>query len=297
MNKRDLVLHVGAHRTGSTSLQWRLDSNAEALRAQSVAVLTPPRKDRRDNPTLRDSVRALRDVKGRFPGFWYRRTLNRARSTLEREIGKAQGGTTTRRLILSDEMMPGVAFSKEGEGLYPEAERHLNLLTRILPDTPSEIHLVIRSYESFIPSVFAMRALYVGGMPPFDALRNTLTRPERGWVELVDLLAEVFPSARLVISRLDTVSQEKVFLRLTDAKAETLDLDTPSHLNAAPTVEAIEAASAMTPGSYSPDALVEEHAKGRRFDPLTEEERGRLRQRYETDCRRLSARPSIRWYG
>ena len=36
MTEFPLILHLGAHRTGSTSVQWMLDSKAETLRPQGV---------------------------------------------------------------------------------------------------------------------------------------------------------------------------------------------------------------------------------------------------------------------
>ena len=50
----EIVLHLGAHRTGSTRLQYVLDANRDALATNATVALTPPRPGKRVSPTIRD---------------------------------------------------------------------------------------------------------------------------------------------------------------------------------------------------------------------------------------------------
>lgn len=296
-NNTQLVLHVGAHRTGSTSLQWRLDALSDALRRNGIVALTPPREGKRGSPTLRDATKVRISTNGLWRKPRQRAALRAARVLLADRISSEVGSTRVRRLILSDEVMLGPPFGPGGESVYPEADRKLATLQRILPQKPTEVHLVLRSYDSFLRSAYAMLAVYTDGVASFEKIQSRLITVDHGWPDLVEALRRRFPSAHLILSTLEKTNAEVILEKLCDLPVALLGASTPPprHLNHAPTMAAIEAARGQPKSSYNPDLLVKPHKDGDVFDPFSPDEKATLAARYARDCAEIAARHDVEW--
>ena len=283
----EIVLHLGAHRTGSTRLQYVLDANRDALATNATVALTPPRPGKRVSPTIRD-VLALVPTGRYWPVRHYLR-LRKARAMFRDLVADRPPGTPPRRIILSDENMLGPGFRTDGVGLYPCAYPRLAALRRLLGRPPSAVHLTLRAYDAFLVSVYAMAAVYRRDAPPFDDIRETLLAVHRGWPDVVDDVARAFPGTAVKLTRVERDPMENRVRDLVGPELpERFRFDGEERPNAAPTVEAM-AAAAGSGGRTSPDDLVARYAHGARFDPLTEEERSRLARRYVTDLESLQS--------
>ena len=293
-----LVLHLGAHRTGTTSIQAALDSASGELSRSGIVALTPPRPGKRGLITVRKLVKILVSAKG--PAALLKLPLKRYQSRnlldeLIRDCGVEPTGIS--RLILSDEMMPGRAFAPDGSSLYPFALDHLNSLKRVLSRPVDEIHLTLRSYDSFLTSVYAMRAVYAHDIPPFDEIAGRLLKIERRWPEVVGDVLSVFGEARLVLSTVEETGLQQRIAALVGPAADKIDFSShlPDRLNRAPTLEAITQAL-RAPGEIGdPDLLVEHFKNGTTFDPISKTERSRLKTNYEQDLDELRQIESLVW--
>ena len=286
--KPRIVLHVGAHRTGTTRLQILLDDNRDALAGVGLAALTPPRAGKRGVATIRDVVRRLPETRRsalmwflRFPpGYGPRRRLDRM-------IAEACAPGTPERLIFSDENLLGPPFDLSGRGLYPFARRRLAAFAGLLDRAPAEVHLTLRSYDAFLVSAYAMQAVHGARVLPFWAIRSNLLAPGRGWPELVADLADLFPASRLVLTQAE---RDPVRVRLGQLVGPqalgVMRIRGDPRPNRAPTVEAMAACGGVRDADLR-DRLVARHAGGARFDPLTEEERAALARRYARDMAAL----------
>ena len=283
----EIVLHLGAHRTGSTRLQSILDANRDALATNATVALTPPRRGKRVSPTIRD-VLALVPTRRSWPVRRYLK-LRKARAMFRDLVADGPPGPPPRRIVVSDETMLGPCFRTDGFGLYPCAYPSLVALRRLLGRPPSAVHLTLRAYDTFLVSVYAMAAVYRRDVPPFDDLRERFLAVHRGWPAVVDDVARAFPRTAVKLTRVERDTMEDRVRGLVGPEVlERFRLDGDQRPNAAPTVEAI-AAAAGPRGRTSPDDLVARHADGARFDPLTEEERARLAERYATDLESLES--------
>ncbi len=286
----DIVLHLGAQRTGTTRLQSILDANRGALATDATVALTPPRPGKRASATIRDVLALL----PAGPSRPVRRhlKLRRARAMLRGLVADGATGPPPRRIVLSDETMLGPCFRADGFGLYPFAHPSLVALGGLLGRPPSAVHLTLRAYDTFLVSVYAMSAVYRRDVPPFDDLRETFLAVRRGWPDVVDDVARAFPGTAVKLTR---VERDPMEARLRDLVGPDLPkvfrLDGDERPNAAPTVEAM-AAAAGSGGRASPDDLVARYADGARFDPLTAEERSRLALRYSEDVAALGLPPA-----
>ena len=293
----EIILHLGAHRTGSTRLQYVLDANRDALAAHATVALTPPRRGKRVSPTIRDVVALVPTRRSRPLRRYLKRHL--ARAILRRLLADRPPGPPPRRIILSDENMLGPGFRTDGLGLYPSAYPRLAALRRFLGRPPSAVHLTLRAYESFLVSAYAMSAVYRRAVPPFDDIREPLLAVRRGWPQVVDDVARAFPGTALKLTRVERDPMEDRVGDLAGPELlKRLRFDGDERLNAAPTVEAMAAAAgSISREPASLDDLVARHAHGARFDPLTAEERSRLAERYVTDLESLERAGYGTWCG
>ena len=277
----EIVLHLGAHRTGSTRLQIILDANSDILAEAGIAALTPPRPGKRISLTIRDAIDALPGAQVNFVKRF--RKLQSARALFHGLIADGKPDTAVPKLIVSEENLLGPVFEATGEGLYSSAFPRLAAFHQMLGRSPSEIHLTLRSYDTFLVSVYAMRAVYGGKIPLFDDIRNELLAVRRGWPDLVADVTRAFPGTPIKLTR---VEHDPVKSRVRDLVGfslfEKFRLGGEERPNMAPTVEAMRA-SAGIKGHAALDDLIARCADGARFDPLTGEESARLVRRYAND--------------
>ena len=160
----ELILHLGAHRTGSTRLQSILDSNQEVLVQNGIVALTPPRPGKRNLPTIRDVIRVLPGRPKHLPRYILKRV--RTRALFSRLVADGAIGYRPRRIIVSEENLFGSPFLPTGIGLYPSTFRRLILFRNLVAFIPCEIHLTIRAYDTFLVSLYAMLSVYSARQVP-----------------------------------------------------------------------------------------------------------------------------------
>jgi len=182
-----IVLHLGAHRTATTSLQRLLGDNPAALRQAGLAYWGPTR------------LRA-----GLFDGLYGAETVlppRRAgrparRAALQAEMA-AQGGTT--RLLVSDEDMLGtMRLLTQAQRLYPGAGARVARFAEGFAAHEVTLGLSIRCYDAFWASVLGWR-MQRGGPLPLHALCDRLVTQPRRWRHVIADLAQALPQARLLV--------------------------------------------------------------------------------------------------
>ena len=191
-----VTLHLGAHRTGTSTLQRLLSLNAAMLRAGGVAVWGPERT--RDglfagvmgdpgNATARRDVQAHRAA-GRIAML---------RSELARDgIG---------RLVVSDEnALGGLRENLLLGRLYPSVGPRLRRVSAALPGI-DRVVLSIRSPDMWWASAFAF--LMTRGFAPPDAVTiEAILRARRGWRQVIEDVAEALPGAALTVWTHETMA-------------------------------------------------------------------------------------------
>ncbi|WP_232796428.1 hypothetical protein [Roseovarius salinarum] len=184
----DVILHLGAHRTGTTSLQHYLACNARRLAAQGVRAWGPRR-------TRNGLLTGVMPTPGVLPP---ERQLARARGrlALALETARAEGVQT---LLVSDENMIGAARRNLRAGrLYPDAGRRMVRFARAFEGRITRLALSVRAQDAYWASVLAYAVARGHRMPDTDDLDRLVTAPRR-WRDVIADVARAVPGAELRI--------------------------------------------------------------------------------------------------
>lgn len=283
LKRIELVVHLGAARTGTSALQAALRSDDAKLRAGGTICLTPEGFGYRHRDTLRSFTRTVVAV-SRKTGPSRLRATFKARRELKALIGLG----SFERLILSDENLLGPVFgTSDDEAIYPNANEVLQALSRILKRTPDRIVLVIRPYDEFIASAFAMSAAYAHSRFFYDRPPPNIAAPVRGWPELIKIIATTYPAAKLEVFRTDTSTTDDVRLSLL-AETDTSHLSPIERINAAPSVDALKMIASSKPRSkVEIDEIIARHHAGSALHLFSDSQAARLRARYYADINRI----------
>ncbi|RJE86403.1 hypothetical protein [Paracoccus onubensis] len=152
--KRNIVLHLGAHRTGTTGLQTYLHKNDRKLKEGGCDLLYPPKS--------REVAFNYFDPKG--------------------ELG-----------IYSDENIVGymeenIASAK----LYPDAVGKLRRLEDLI-DRIHTVYFSIRNHEDYWKSSISYCVQKNGLKLPDDEQLDKIAESERGWLEVIKDIRKLFP--------------------------------------------------------------------------------------------------------
>jgi hypothetical protein len=294
----NLILHIGAHRTGTTTLQASLDAAQDVLSARGIAVLTPPRPDKRNQKTIRKLVNLAGSVRRPMGKLliWFKRKqaqtimLDLLNTATLRDI-------VFEDIILSDEKILGSIFGRNGKSIYPATKSHLQALKKLLPLDVSKIHLTLRSYDTFIISSYVMRAVYGSKIKPFETMTDELLTISKGWNDVIDDIRFIFPNAELTVSLFEVNSFEERLRSLVNDPQNQMNIGQyiVRPMNRAPTREAIEHVLGLSEKPDNPDEIVDQFAEGTPFDPLTKEQKTALQERYKKDTATIQNRSDIRF--
>lgn len=186
----DINLHIGVHRTASTTLQRFLDRNTAVLHQSGVEAWTP-----------------ARTRKGLFSGLFERpedmtdeieRRGNRSCGLISIELERARRlGRIS--LLISDENMVGSARNNlRQQQLYPLLGGRLQRLRPAFGGKLRRIGLSIRSYDTYWASCLAFGLTQGFRLPLLADLDRYVTQPRR-WRDLIREVAATFPGVEILV--------------------------------------------------------------------------------------------------
>ncbi|WP_413872044.1 hypothetical protein [Albidovulum sp.] len=185
---REITVHLGAHRTGTTALQRLLQRHSGRLAAAGVGFLGPATLRRED---LAGDLRAW--MKARAAGH------ASATAPLAAECERLVSAGC-RHVVISEENLPGAMGPNLSRAeLYPNAEARLAELSAALPAPPARIFLTVRDYPGYWRSARA-HALLAGDDVDFDASRFAGTAGN-SWMPLLRAIRTTFPDTRVMVAR------------------------------------------------------------------------------------------------
>lgn len=267
-----ITLHIGAHRTGSSSIQAALHIARADLAQSGLDIVAPQVADARhvtDHRPLLNRYLAAYDKQRQKSLAGRILSASSLRKTRRAYLEQASG--QNKELLWSDENILGRAVEASAPGvLYPEVRGRLEALERLAGLNVDRVILTIRTYDEFLVSYEAMRQAYGDGGIGFDKLESWSTRNLQGWTSVVHAVQEVFGNASIEICFFSKFLVSERFNKLTGRKlsekhaAEANDL-----VNIAPTKEALHALSSLKTSNaltkQDIDQLLLDHRNGHRF--------------------------------
>jgi hypothetical protein len=212
----DLILHIGAHRTGSTAFEQSLSINAARLVKEGVTLWSP--RDLRglagfaDLPQMASAPMGDKDAAA---------GLAAARAV----IARAMAGQPGKTLVLSEENMLGsMGLNLRKRSLYPTARARLLAYAAALPQVPRRVGLGIRSYAGFWVSSY-LYVLRRRALVHFDQIAAELANAPRGWREVVADVRHAFPESEICLWSAETLGTQvqDIACTLIDCRAEGME--------------------------------------------------------------------------
>lgn len=288
-----LILHLGAHKTGTSLLQkYMRDRSAELARMHIVAI---SRSDTnhligwggapRNHPELlREAVLAASrpsPIRGR-------------RSRLLRLV-PGFGRVRPRTVVVSHENALGRPFLPDEARLYPSALRCARGLASSLAGMEPRVVYYIRSQEEFLESYY-LQTVHQGGTQTFREWLAAIDVTALSWVPIVEGLARTFGAERVEVCDFATIRQGQnqfveEFLRICDPTLNPT-VDYHPRRNISVSQQGLDLALAMNPlltsgaERHTVRSFLQKNFNndtGARPVLLDEQEKATLRERYAAE--------------
>ncbi|WP_417465771.1 hypothetical protein [Kordiimonas sp.] len=178
--KRRIILHLGAPKTGTTSLQYYLSENREVL--ESAGVVYPERmiQGGQVDPlhTHLVQMRTRRNPEVAFDG---------ARARLA-ALFEASGAHS---LLLSNESLLGEPYHEDKPGFFPHHEKWIGELARLFDGYEVQVIYFIRNFATFLPSYY-VQYVRKGGTKTLREFCDHVTEDDLSWCPLIKGLQIAF---------------------------------------------------------------------------------------------------------
>ncbi len=266
----DIILHVGAHRSGTTTFQQYLRDHSEKLEAQSIGFWGPGR--------TRKSI---------FPGLFRPRASAKEIRRSEGRVQMHLAGTRlsgVEQLLISDENMIGSSRQSLRAGtLYPAIGERMARVSAAFGGQITRVVMTIRAQDLWWASAAAYTVAR-GHPVPSAEQKDYIAQSARTWRDVITDLSCAVPEAELMILPFEqSVGQPaKLFSAATGTKAP---LDVQGRwLNRSPCARELRGLLTDQGADISqvPDAVT-------RWQPFSPEQTARLRENYADDLHWLTA--------
>jgi hypothetical protein len=182
----EVILHLGAHRTATTSFQSYMKRNGDIWKTAHVGYSGPRRTGRGLHAAI---------LSGRGHG-WGDPVFQAALRRVKRQIDHARA-RGLKQLVVSDENMIGTVQNNMRAGqLYPDVAERLALFARAFEGQVATILFSPRSLGDYWCSALAC-SIGLGMDVPDRARLNDIAMSRRGWREVITDIAGAFPEAAL----------------------------------------------------------------------------------------------------
>jgi len=187
-----LVLHIGAHRTGSTLVEQMLSSASDD--GAGLAVWSP--RHMRALPGF-SRVHAHVDTRGEPLSANSAKVLG----TVRAQVTDAMATLDADALLISEENMLGTMGTNFRTGrFYPSVGARLSAFAAVLP-APVRVGLGIRGYAQVWNSAYGYVARRGKPLPGRAQARDALLARPRGWTAVVDAVRRVWPETEIMVWR------------------------------------------------------------------------------------------------
>lgn len=269
----DVILHLGAHRTATTTFQHYMRDQMEGLTDQGVAYWGPKHTRRSVFPGL---FRPVVGLKGR-------NVTRRAEGRIRMFCHQAQAHGVE-RLLVSDENLLGTCHQNLiAARLYPAAGERTARISAAFGGRLRRIVLCVRSLDLWWASAFALTVSRGHPVPTARRL-SAIASSRRSWRDVITDLACAAPGAEIEVMPFEAYAG-----RPDAVLCHALDDDAPADakhrwLNRSPDLRDLRAILAQE--GADPDLLPDDTG---RWQPFDAGQAAALRENYADDLHWLTA--------
>ncbi len=290
---RQVYVHAGAHRTGTSSFQLCLAANREKLASLGFDVAYPSR-DGAPGGQLRMRLPRPRHKPEELPAF-----VGKVKRNLGRQVSDAP------KLIVSEENLPGVIVHFFKGRLYPNRKMRLQVFADALEAIDGQVAqvlFVVRPYDKLFISGFRKHA-EDNAVKPFAEHAEAMSNFAGGWPETVQALRNVLGPERVTVVDYAARGESRELLaKLTGVDADEFD-EPARDLNTSATDAAMEHLQGLyhagkeleRPAWQAAIRAFADQTEDRGFTQFTPAQKARLAARYEADLAKLAAMDGIRF--
>ncbi len=207
----EVILHVGAHRTGTTSLQRALHQNRQKLKKNETVFLGPQQmRGGRFSGLLRAT--GMKDAETK-------RLTQRSEGVISIELERLAKVGVERLIVSEENILGSVRNNLRTAFLYPRLAERLARFSRAFGGSTHRIGLAIRLYEDYWASSLAF-VIPKGRAAPSNSDLDCLVEQPGGWRRVISDIAEAFPTAQVSVWEFDRLIErpQAQFRVLTRAK-------------------------------------------------------------------------------
>lgn len=269
----DVILHLGAHRTASTTFQHYLRDHSSALAQDNIAFWGP--------------VRVRKKI---FPGLFRTKFAAKGRNLAKRAEGRVRMATTkaedrgfTHLLISDENLLDTPARSYRNARMYPAAGERVARIAAAFEGKLKRIVLVIRSQELWWASAAAM--MVARGHPVPEAVRFAeIAAARRTWRDVITDIACAAPGVEIVVMPFEvSVGRPDDILR---AALERTAPPDPAHRWLNRSADLVSLRKILAENGEDPDLLPDDTG---RWQPFNADQIAKLREDYADDMHWLIA--------
>lgn len=281
----DLILHIGVHRTATTTFQLYLGRHRRALAEAGVALWLPADVRR----SLLDGI--IHRPEDADPEIDRRAGRNAVRLLADVEQARAAGW---RQLLLTEENLSGALRGNLRDGaLYADIAPRIARLGQAVLAQVTRVGLAVRRYDSYWASAMAFALRQGVALPGLADKPAQLARLPRRWPDVVADLAALLPRAEIGVWTFEDLAAQphRQLSLLTNGTAVAAPRVGLRH-NASPT--ALQLRALLSARGEDAAALIP--AEDRAWMPFDADQRAAMGAAYRADLARIAlcAGPNVR---
>ncbi|MBZ8118980.1 hypothetical protein KUD11_10005 [Roseovarius sp. LXJ103] len=230
----DILLHLGAHRTASTSFQHYLRRNVARLEAGGTAVWGP-------QVTRNGLLTGALPMPGIMSAA---EQFTRAKGRVSLALAKAEGAGAHRVVMTDENLIGATRRNLRDMRLYPGAGERLARYYGVLGGRLRRVVFSIRSQDVYWNSCLAFSAAR-GGYVPGPVERAHIAGDTRTWRDVITDMACALPGVEIIVAPYETfggLPEHKLALLLGDEARAMPRCHARELLNASPDLPALRAA-------------------------------------------------------
>lgn len=186
----EVILHIGMHRTGTTSFQALLRQNKAVLAARAMTVWGP---DRTRNGLFTGLIHNPEEL---TPDMI--RRGDRAAGLIRIEMERSARSGQTRLLVSEENIAGSIRSNLRSSRLYPQIDGRLERIAGAFAGRVTRVGMAIRSYDGLWSSALAYGLMHGMPLPDQDRLDRLVTQPRR-WRDLVRSVHSAFSGAEVLV--------------------------------------------------------------------------------------------------